>query len=103
MCSEPEDYFDSKPLKYSEVYEQSSDHNTTVYCCGLANPTEQQIRSAFHGYGEIKSVSCHDTFAFVTFLKKESACTAITNLNGQMIGGNKGRPYINLNMLFLKF
>ena len=81
------------------MFEQSSDQNMTVFCGGLENPNDQEIRSAFSCYGEITDISCHDSHAFISFKEKESACTALCSVNGTMISGKKG-TYITLDMMY---
>ena len=89
MCTDSEDFFDSTPLKYSTVFEQSSDLNFTVFCSGFINTTEKDIRSAFNCFGEIASIAFQETQAHVTFTTKESACTAMVGMHGKYINDNR--------------
>lgn len=76
-------------LDYNEVWNRSSENNTTVYCGGINNVTEELIKSAFGGFGQIIGVHPFPDrgYAFVRFSTKESACSAICGVHGMEING----------------
>lgn len=76
-------------LDYNEVWNRSSENNTTVYCGGINNITEELIRSAFGAYGQIIGVHPFPDrgYAFVRFSTKEAACAAICGIHGMEING----------------
>lgn len=79
----------SHKLDYNEVWNRSSENNTTVYCGGINNITEELIRSAFGSYGQIIGVHPFPDrgYAFVRFSSKEAACSAICGIHGMEING----------------
>jgi nucleolysin TIA-1/TIAR len=79
----------SHKLDYNEVWNRSSENNTTVYCGGINNITEELIRSAFVSYGQIIGVHPFPDrgYAFVRFSSKEAACSAICGIHGMEING----------------
>ncbi|CAF0927736.1 unnamed protein product [Brachionus calyciflorus] len=76
-------------LDYNEVWSRSSDTNTTVYCGGLNNISEDLIRNAFSMYGQIIGIHPFPDrgYAFVRFATKEAACNAICGVHGMEING----------------
>jgi nucleolysin TIA-1/TIAR len=76
-------------LDYNEVWSRSSDTNTTVYCGGLTNISEELIRQTFAMYGQIIGVHPFPDrgYAFVRFATKEAACNAICGVHGMEING----------------
>lgn len=77
-------------LDYSEVWSRSSDTNTTVYCGGLNNISEDLIRNTFGFYGQIIGIHPFPDrgYAFVRFATKEAACSAICGVHGTEINGS---------------
>merc|ERR1712062_858354 len=72
--------------KYMEVYQQASDMNFTVYCGGIPNSSnvdESTIRDAFSPYGRILEIRYFRDkgYAFVRFVTKDDACSAIVSVN----------------------
>jgi nucleolysin TIA-1/TIAR len=76
-------------LDYNEVWSRSSDTNTTVYCGGLNNISEDVIRNTFSMYGQIVGIHPFPDrgYAFVRFASKEAACNAICGVHGMEING----------------
>lgn len=74
-------------LDYNEVWARSSDTNTTVYCGGINNLSEDIIRSTFGMYGQITGIHPFPDrgYAFVRFATKEAACNAICGIHGMEI------------------
>jgi RNA recognition motif-containing protein len=73
-----------------------------IYVGNLSfNTTEEQLRQAFEGYGEVKSVAIISDkftgesrgFAFVEMPDKDAATAAINGVNGQELNGRK----LNIN------
>ena len=73
-----------------------------IYVGNLSfSTTEDQLRQAFAGFGEVKSVSIISDkftgesrgFAFVEMPDKDAATAAINGLNGQELNGRK----LNIN------
>jgi len=86
--SAPQQKFAHK-LDYNEVWNRSSDNNSTVYCGGINNLTEDLIRSTFGVYGQIIGIHPFPDrgYAFVRFATKEAACAAICGIHGSEING----------------
>ncbi|CAK9299106.1 unnamed protein product [Gordionus sp. m RMFG-2023] len=79
-----------KSLSYNDVFARTTPSNTTVYCGGIQSGlTEQMIRENFHKFGDIIDVRIFKEkgYAFIKFLKKESACNAIVSVNNTQISG----------------
>jgi nucleolysin TIA-1/TIAR len=80
-------------LDYNEVWSRSSDNNSTVYCGGINNITEELIRSTFGVYGQI--IGLHPFpdrgYAFIRFATKEAACSAICGVHGMEINGGTAK------------
>lgn len=80
-------------LDYNEVWGRSSDNNSTVYCGGINNITEELIRNTFGVYGQI--IGLHPFpdrgYAFVRFATKEAACSAICGVHGMEINGGTAK------------
>ena len=76
-------------LDYNEVWSRSSDTNTTVYCGGLNNITEDLIRNTFSMYGQIIGIHPFPDrgYAFVRFASKDAACNAICGVHGMEVNG----------------
>lgn len=79
----------SNKLDYNEVWNRSSDTNTTVYCGGLTNISDDLIRNTFSMYGQIIGIHPFPDrgYAFVRFATKEAACNAICGVHGMEING----------------
>jgi nucleolysin TIA-1/TIAR len=79
----------SQKLDYNEVWNRSSDNNTTVYCGGINGITEDLIRNTFSQFGHIIAIHPFPDrgYAFIRFTTKESACSAICGINGIDING----------------
>jgi len=80
-------------LDYNEVWSRSSDTNTTVYCGGINNLSEDLIRSTFGMYGQITGIHPFPDrgYAFVRFATKEAACNAICGIHGMEINGGTAK------------
>lgn len=92
ITNEPTSIVQSKytnKLDYNEVWSRSSDTNTTVYCGGLNNITEDLIRNTFALYGQIIGVHPFPDrgYSFVRFASKEAACNAICGVHGMEVNG----------------
>jgi nucleolysin TIA-1/TIAR len=77
-------------LTYDEVYNQTDESNTTVYCGGVQSElTEQLMRESFCEFGTIRDVKAFKEkgFAFIRFDTKDEATTAIVEMNGKQING----------------
>jgi nucleolysin TIA-1/TIAR len=76
-------------LDYNEVWNRSSDSNSTVYVGGINGITEDLIRSAFAPYGQILAVHAFADrgYAFVRFANKDQACNAICGVHGIDVNG----------------
>lgn len=76
-------------LDYNEVWNRSSENNTTVYCGGISAINEDIIRNTFAPYGQIIAVHPFPDrgYAFVRFANKEAACNAICGVHGMDING----------------
>lgn len=76
-------------LDYSEVWSRASDTNTTVYCGGITNITEDLVRATFGMYGPVVGIHAFPDrgYAFIRFANKEAACSAICGVHGQEING----------------
>ena len=79
----------SHKLDYNEVWNRSSDTNTTVYCGGINNLSDDLVRSTFGIYGQITGIHPFPDrgYSFVRFATKEAACNAICGVHGQEING----------------
>jgi nucleolysin TIA-1/TIAR len=77
-------------LDYSDVWGRASDTNTTVYCGGISNLTDDHVRQIFGIYGQITGIHPFPDrgYSFVRFTSKESACAAICGVHGMEINGN---------------
>jgi nucleolysin TIA-1/TIAR len=76
-------------LDYNEVWNRSSDTNTTVYCGGITNLTDDVVRQTFGMYGQITGIHPFPDrgYSFVRFGTKESACSAICGVHGMEVNG----------------
>jgi RNA recognition motif-containing protein len=76
-------------LDYNEVWNRASDTNTTVYCGGINNFTEDLVRSTFGIYGQITGVHAFPDrgYAFIRFSTKDAACSAICGVHGLEVNG----------------
>lgn len=76
-------------LDYNEVWNRSSDTNTTVYCGGINNLTDDVVRSTFGMYGQITGIHPFPDrgYSFVRFATKEAACNAICGVHGMEVNG----------------
>ena len=76
-------------LDYNEVWNRSSENNTTVYCGGINGITEDLIRNTFAPYGPIVAIHPFPDrgYAFVRFATKDAACSAICAVHGMEING----------------
>jgi len=83
----------SSSQNYNEVWSRSSDTNTTVYCGGINNLSEDVIRSTFGMYGQITGIHPFPDrgYAFVRFATKEAACNAICGIHGMEINGGTAK------------
>lgn len=79
----------SHKLDYSEVWNRSSDTNTTVYCGGINNLSEDVVRATFGIYGQITGIHPFPDrgYSFVRFATKEAACNAICGVHGMEVNG----------------
>lgn len=79
----------AQKLDYSEVWNRSSDTNTTVYCGGINNLTDDVVRATFGMYGQITGIHPFPDrgYSFVRFATKEAACNAICGVHGMEING----------------
>jgi len=70
-----------------------ADGSCTVYIGNLAVTSEEELKSYFLGFGDITRVKIIDgkSCAFVDFFTRASAETAISQMNGAIIGGMKIR------------
>lgn len=83
----------AKAPTFSEVYNQSSPTNCTVYCGGLVNGiSDELMQKVFSPFGTIQDIRCFKDkgYAFIKFTTKESAAHAIeavhnTEINGQVV------------------
>ena len=75
------------------MWNRSSDNNSTVYCGGINNITEDLIRNTFGLYGQIVGVHPFPDrgYAFVRFASKEAACSAICGVHGMEINGGTAK------------
>lgn len=80
-------------LDYNEVWSRTSDTNSTVYCGGINNFTEDLVRNIFGLYGHILGVHAFPDrgYAFVRFATKDAACTAICAIHGMEINGGTAK------------
>lgn len=80
-------------LDYNEVWSRTSDTNSTVYCGGINNFTEDLVRNIFGLYGHILGVHAFPDrgYAFVRFASKDAACTAICAIHGMEINGGTAK------------
>ena len=80
-------------LDYKEVWSRSSDKNSTVYCGGINNLTEELIVNMFGVYGQITGIHAFPdrSYAFVRFSTKEAACNAICGIHGMEINGGSAK------------
>ncbi len=76
-------------LDYNEVWNRSSDTNTTVYCGGINNLSEDVIRNTFGMFGQITGIHPFPDrgYSFIRFATKEAACNAICGVHGMEING----------------
>lgn len=76
-------------MDYNEVWNRSSDTNTTVYCGGITNLTDDVVRQTFGMYGQITGIHPFPDrgYSFVRFGTKESACSAICGVHGMEVNG----------------
>jgi nucleolysin TIA-1/TIAR len=83
----------SHKLDYNEVWSRSSDTNTTVYCGGINNLSEDVIRNTFGMYGQITGIHPFPDrgYAFVRFATKEAACNAICGIHGMEVNGGTAK------------
>src|SRR5690606_10602798 len=92
-----------KTLTYDEVYQQTSPTNCTVYCGGLMNGlTEELVQKTFYPFGPIQEIRVFKDkgYAFIKFMTKEAATSAIctlhnTELNGSVIKCSWGKESTN--------
>lgn len=77
-------------LDYDDVFNQSSDTNTTIYMAGVQTGlTEELLRETFGNYGSIMDVRIfrEKCYAFIRMDKKESACRGIVSVHGTDVNG----------------
>lgn len=76
-------------LDYNEVWNRSSDTNTTVYCGGINNLTDEAVRNTFGVYGQITGIHPFPDrgYSFIRFATKEAACSAICGVHGMEVNG----------------
>lgn len=90
-ASAPQKY--TQKLDYNEVWSRSSDTNSTVYCGGINNISEELIRNVFGVYGQI--IGLHPFpdrgYAFIRFANKEQACSAICGIHGMEVNGGTAK------------
>ncbi|GMS86110.1 hypothetical protein PENTCL1PPCAC_8285, partial [Pristionchus entomophagus] len=79
-----------REMNYDDVYNQTTNDNTSVYIGNVAQgATEDDIRQAFGGFGQIQEIRCFKAqgYSFVKFERKESAARAIIAMTGQELCG----------------
>jgi len=71
------------------VWARSSDTNTTVYCGGINNLSDDVVRATFGIYGQITGIHPFPDrgYSFVRFATKEAACNAICGVHGMEVNG----------------
>lgn len=91
----------SRKLSYDEVWQWTSETNSSVYCGGifdtitdnLPSSAEDLLRSVFEKYGMIVEVRAFKDkgFGFIKFSTKESACAAICGVHGTDVNGSTAK------------
>lgn len=79
-----------KQLRYEDVYSQSSETNSTVYCGGIMSGlTDEIVKEAFSRYGPVQEVRVFKEkgYAFIRFDSKKAATEAIVGMHGSDVGG----------------
>ncbi|CAF2113994.1 unnamed protein product [Rotaria magnacalcarata] len=76
-------------LDFNEVWNRTSDTNTTVYFGNCGDVNEDLVRSCFERYGPITEIRVFKEkgYAFVRFAKKDNACQAICHIHGSNVHG----------------
>ncbi|CAF4192113.1 unnamed protein product [Rotaria sp. Silwood2] len=76
-------------LDYNEVWNRTSDTNTTVYFGNCGDVREDLVRSCFEPYGQIIEIRVFKEkgYAFVRYATKDNACKAICHLHGSDVHG----------------
>ncbi len=71
------------------MWARSSDTNTTVYCGGINNLSDDVVRATFGIYGQITGIHPFPDrgYSFVRFATKEAACNAICGVHGMEVNG----------------
>jgi nucleolysin TIA-1/TIAR len=80
----------TQTLSYDDVYAQTDEANTTVYCGGIQSElTEELMRENFDEFGEIQEIKAFRDkgYAFIRFDTKDTATRAIVGMNGKMMNG----------------
>ncbi|CAF1162310.1 unnamed protein product [Rotaria sp. Silwood1] len=79
----------SSKLDFNEVWNRTSDKNTTVYFGNCGDVSEDLVRSCFEPYGKIIEIRIFKEkgYAFVRFATKENACQSICHLHGSDVHG----------------
>ncbi|CAF1207522.1 unnamed protein product [Adineta steineri] len=76
-------------LDFNEVWNRTSDTNSTVYFGNCGDVSEDLVRSFFEQYGPIVEVRVFKEkgYAFIRYATKDSACQAICHIHGSDIHG----------------
>ncbi|UJR22098.1 hypothetical protein I4U23_025164 [Adineta vaga] len=76
-------------LDFNEVWNRTSETNSTVYFGNCGDVNEDLIRSYFEPYGQILEVRVFKEkgYAFIRYANKDSACHAICHIHGSDIYG----------------
>ena len=83
-------FSDSEPLTFEKLASQTTATNSTIYI-GKVKCDDLTLRSLFTRFGKIEEFwnLRHNKTAFVKYDNKKSACSAIMEMNGVIIGQQK--------------
>ncbi|MES1902540.1 MAG: Nucleolysin TIAR [Paramarteilia canceri] len=80
-----------RPLKFEEMYKNTSQTNTTVYIGGLDLSTNlEYLKRLCERFGKISEIKMHADrgYGFVKYSHKDEACNAIVGINGHKLEGS---------------
>ncbi|CAF1182180.1 unnamed protein product [Rotaria sordida] len=79
----------SPKLDFKEVWNRTSETNTTVYFGNCGDVHEELVRSCFEPYGQILEIRVFKEkgYAFIRYATKENACQAICHIHGSDVHG----------------
>ncbi|MES1905774.1 MAG: Nucleolysin TIAR, partial [Paramarteilia canceri] len=86
----------ARPLKFEEMYKNTSQTNTTVYVGSLdISASHDELKKMFEKYGKVVDLKLYlpKGYGFVKYSLKDEACNAIIGMSGNKLPGSS-KPLI---------